>query len=103
MMDIRMPGIDGMAGLDQMQARFPGLCVVMMTGYGTSQTSIDAMRAGAFDYLTKPPDLDGLRRDRSRARIASGSRRRRRTTDLGGAGHGPAWSAKRRRWSSSTR
>lgn len=66
-MDIRMPGVDGMAGLDQMQTRFPGLCVVMMTGYGTSQTSIDAMRAGAFDYLTKPPDLDALRRLIARA------------------------------------
>lgn len=72
MMDIRMPGIDGMAGLDQMQSRYPGLCVVMMTGYGTSQTSIDAMRAGAFDYLTKPPDLDELRRVITRA-LASGT------------------------------
>ena len=44
----------------------------MMTGYGTSQTSIDAMRAGAFDYLTKPPDLDGLRRVIARA-LASGT------------------------------
>ena len=67
-----MPGIDGMAGLDQMQSLHPGLCVVMMTGYGTSQTSIDAMRAGAFDYLTKPPDLDGLRRVIARA-LASGT------------------------------
>ena len=72
LMDIRMPGIDGMAGLDQMQSRYPGLCVVMMTGYGTSQTSIDAMRGGAFDYITKPPDLDGLRRVISRA-LASGT------------------------------
>ena len=72
LMDIRMPGIDGMAGLDQMQSLYPGLCVVMMTGFGTSQTSIDAMRAGAFDYLTKPPDLDGLRRVIARA-LASGA------------------------------
>ena len=72
LMDIRMPGIDGIAGLDQMQSLHPGLCVVMMTGFGTSQTSIDAMRAGAFDYLTKPPDLDGLRRVISRA-LASGT------------------------------
>ena len=72
MMDIRMPGLDGMAGLDQMQSRFAGLCVVMMTGYGTSQTSIDAMRAGAFDYVTKPPDLDVLRRVIARA-LASGT------------------------------
>lgn len=62
MMDIRMPGVDGMTGLDRLQTSLPGLCVVIMTGYGTSQTSIDAMRAGAFDYLTKPPDLDALRR-----------------------------------------
>jgi len=67
MMDIRMPGVDGLAALDQVQARFPGLCVVMMTGYGTSQTSIDAMKAGAFDYITKPPDLDELRRLIARA------------------------------------
>jgi two-component system, NtrC family, nitrogen regulation response regulator GlnG len=72
MMDIRMPGIDGMAGLDRMQAQYPGLCVVMMTGYGTSQTSIAAMRAGAFDYLTKPPDLDQLRRVIARA-VAPGT------------------------------
>ena len=72
MMDVRMPGIDGLAGLDQMQSQYPGLCVVMMTGYGTSQTSIDAMRAGAFDYLTKPPDLGELRRVIARA-LASGT------------------------------
>ena len=72
MMDIRMPGIDGLAGLDQMQAKYPGLCIVMMTGYGTSQTSIDAMRSGAFDYLTKPPDLDQLRRVIARA-VAPGT------------------------------
>ncbi|HEX6162323.1 MAG TPA: sigma-54 dependent transcriptional regulator [Vicinamibacterales bacterium] len=71
LMDIRMPGIDGITGLDQMQLKHPGLCVVMMTGYGTSQTSIDAMRAGAFDYITKPPDLDQLRRVISRALASS--------------------------------
>ena len=67
MMDIRMPGIDGLQALDQVQATHPGLCVVMMTGYGTSQTSIDAMKAGAFDYITKPPSLDTLRRLIARA------------------------------------
>lgn len=72
MMDIRMPGVDGLTGLTEMQQRYPGLCVVMMTGYGTSQTSIDAMRAGAFDYITKPPDLDELRRLIARA-LASGA------------------------------
>lgn len=67
LMDIRMPGIDGLEALDRVQAKYPGLAVVMMTGYGTSQTSIDAMKAGAFDYVTKPPSLDALRRLIARA------------------------------------
>jgi len=61
MMDVRMPGMDGLVALEQMRSRFPGLYVVMMTAYGSSQTSIDAIRVGAFDYLTKPLDLDELR------------------------------------------
>jgi DNA-binding NtrC family response regulator len=60
-MDVRMPGVDGLQALQEMRARFPDVYVVMMTAYGTSQTSIDAIRAGAFDYLTKPLDLDQLR------------------------------------------
>ena len=67
MMDIRMPGVDGITGLTQLQQQHPGLCVVMMTGYGTSQTSIDAIRGGAFDYLTKPVDLAALRQVTARA------------------------------------
>ena len=73
LMDIRMPAVDGLVGLDHMQERFPGLRVVMMTGYGTSQTSIDAIRAGAFDYITKPPDLDSLRRLLARALAKGGN------------------------------
>ena len=60
-MDIRMPGVDGLEALQQLRARHPDLYVVIMTAYGTSQTSIDAIRAGAFEYLTKPLDLDQLR------------------------------------------
>ena len=59
-MDIRMPGVDGLQALQEIRSRFPDIYVVMMTAYGTSQTSIDAIRAGAFDYLTKPLDLDQL-------------------------------------------
>jgi two-component system, NtrC family, nitrogen regulation response regulator GlnG len=61
MMDVRMPGVDGLQALRDIRSRFPGVYVVMMTGYGTSQTSIDAIREGAYDYLTKPLDLDELR------------------------------------------
>jgi DNA-binding NtrC family response regulator len=60
-MDVRMPGRDSVQALQEVRARFPQVYVVMMTAYGTSQTSIDAIRAGAFDYLTKPLDLDRLR------------------------------------------
>ena len=60
-MDVRMPGRDGLAALQDIRGRFPDVYVVIMTAYGTSQTSIDAIRAGAFDYLTKPLDLDQLR------------------------------------------
>jgi DNA-binding NtrC family response regulator len=56
-----MPGRDGVQALQEIRSRFPGVCVVMMTAYGTSQTSIDAIRLGAFDYLTKPLDLEQLR------------------------------------------
>lgn len=60
-MDIRMPGTDGLQALRQVRSRFPDIYVVMMTAYGTSQTSINAIRDGAFDYLTKPLDLEQLR------------------------------------------
>ena len=70
MMDVRMPGIDGLQALAHIRARFPGIYVVIMTAYGTSQTSIDAIRAGAFDYLTKPLDLDNLREVISKALAA---------------------------------
>jgi DNA-binding NtrC family response regulator len=59
--DVRMPGSDGVQLLQEIRARFPQVYVVIMTAFGTSQTSIDAIRAGAFDYLTKPLDLDVLR------------------------------------------
>jgi DNA-binding NtrC family response regulator len=61
MMDVRMPGVDGLSALKQIRSAFPDIYVVMMTGYGTSQTSIDAIRAGAYDYLTKPLDLEEIR------------------------------------------
>lgn len=75
-MDIRMPGIDGLQTLQEMRRRYPDVPVVMMTAFGTSQTSIDAIRAGAFEYLTKPLDLDELRTVIDHVVSASESRRR---------------------------
>jgi two-component system NtrC family response regulator/two-component system nitrogen regulation response regulator GlnG len=60
-MDVRMPGMDGLQALAEMRRLYPDLYVILVTAFGTSQTPIDAIRAGAFDYLTKPLDLDQLR------------------------------------------
>jgi two-component system nitrogen regulation response regulator GlnG len=73
-MDIKMPGTDGLQALQQIRAAHPDIYVVMMTAYGTSQTSIDAIRGGAFEYLTKPLDLNQLRAVIERALTARRSR-----------------------------
>lgn len=61
-LDVRMPGTDGLEALARIRELDHEVCVVMMTAFGTSQTSIDAMRLGAYDYLTKPLDLGELRK-----------------------------------------
>lgn len=60
-LDIRMPGVDGLQALRQIREAAPDVYVIMMTAYGTSQTSIEAARLGAFESLTKPLDLDVVR------------------------------------------
>lgn len=60
-MDVRMPGLDGLQALPMMRAEYPSADVVIMTAHGNSQTSIDAIRAGAFDLLAKPLDVEVLR------------------------------------------
>jgi len=52
--DVRMPGADGFEVLRAVKSRSPDTEVVMMTGYATVQDAVEAMRAGAFDYLQKP-------------------------------------------------
>src|SRR5688572_25061549 len=52
--DVRMPGADGFEVLRAVKSRYPDTEVVMMTGYATVQDAVEAMRAGAFDYLQKP-------------------------------------------------
>jgi DNA-binding NtrC family response regulator len=60
-MDIQLQGTDdGLQTLPEIRRRYPDLCVIMMAADGTSQTSIEAMRSGAFDYVMKPLDLENF-------------------------------------------
>ncbi|MGH0033645.1 MAG: sigma-54-dependent transcriptional regulator [Myxococcota bacterium] len=83
LMDIRMPGTDGLEALPTLRAIDPDLYVVMMTAYGTAQTSIEAMRLGAFDYLTKPLDLDVVKQVIDKALEARAVSRKARSEDAG--------------------
>src|SRR4051812_45583453 len=59
--DVRMPGMDGIAVLKQIRASDASLPVVVMTAHGTLQTAAEALRNHAFDYLGKPLDLGQIR------------------------------------------
>jgi two-component system, NtrC family, response regulator HydG len=61
LMDVRMAHLDGMAALRAIKARSPGLPIILMTSYGTVRDAVEAMKAGAYDYLTKPLDIDELK------------------------------------------
>lgn len=52
--DLKMPGMDGMALLKAARARDPELEVIVMTAYGTVETAVEAMKEGAYDFVTKP-------------------------------------------------
>lgn len=58
--DIRLPNIGGMEILRQSLQMSPATPVVMMTGYGNIKDAVESMRIGAFDYITKPFDLDEM-------------------------------------------
>jgi two-component system, NtrC family, nitrogen regulation response regulator GlnG len=58
--DISLPGKSGLEVLKEAKKIDPGLAVIMTTGYGTTQTAIEAMQLGAYDYLTKPFDVKKL-------------------------------------------
>ena len=59
-LDIKMPGMDGMETLGEIKKRFPLVEVIMLTGHGTTETAVEGMKMGAFDYLMKPADFDDL-------------------------------------------
>jgi len=59
-LDVKMPGMDGIETLKQIKTRFPLVEVIMLTGHATVDSGIQSIRQGAFDYLMKPCDFDEL-------------------------------------------
>ena len=58
--DIKMPKMDGLEVLDKILESNPDVPVVMISGHGNIDTAVDAIRKGAYDYISKPPDLNRL-------------------------------------------
>src|SRR5512138_580232 len=89
--DVRMPGMDGLALLREIQRLDPELTVIVMSAYGAQDAALEAMKAGAYDYVSKPFKRDEvvlvLRKAEERERLARENRRLR--TELAG-GWGPS-------------
>lgn len=58
--DLRMPGVSGEDVLRRITTETPGIPVIVLTGHGTVENAVEAMRSGAYDFLTKPLNLDRL-------------------------------------------
>ena len=58
--DLRLPDLSGMKILTESKKKSPELGVIMITGYGSIKNAVKAMKQGAFDYITKPFDLDEI-------------------------------------------
>ncbi len=59
-LDIKMPGMDGIETLKQIKANYPVVEVILLTGHGAVDTAIKGLKSGAFDYFLKPADFDEL-------------------------------------------
>ena len=59
--DLMMPGMSGLELLKRIRAEYPEVIVIMVTAFGAVDTAVEAMKAGAYDYLTKPVNVDELR------------------------------------------
>jgi DNA-binding NtrC family response regulator len=59
-LDVKMPGMDGIETLREIKKKFPLVEVIMLTGHATVESAIEGMKLGAFDYLMKPCEIDQL-------------------------------------------
>ncbi|MCO5384521.1 response regulator [Desulfosporosinus sp.] len=60
LVDLKMPKLDGLSVLRKLKEHYPDLLVVMMTAHGSTVTAVEAMKAGAHDFLMKPFDIEEL-------------------------------------------
>lgn len=67
-LDIRMPGKDGITVLKLLKASHPIVEVILLTGHGTIDTAVEGLKTGAFDYVQKPANFDELLAKLSAAR-----------------------------------
>jgi two-component system, NtrC family, response regulator AtoC len=88
--DVRLPGISGLEVTRAVHHAHPDLPIVVMTGFGSMETAIEAIREGAFDYIAKPINLDELKQTISRALAQHALRREPRSHDGGEAPLEPA-------------
>jgi len=58
--DIKMPKMDGIEFLEKAKESNPDLPIIMISGHGTIETAVEAVKKGAYDYISKPPDLNRL-------------------------------------------
>ena len=79
LMDVRMTGMSGIEALKEIKLRQPGLPVLIMTAYSDVKTAVEAIKSGAYDYLTKPLDFDDLRQAMERALDHAGLRHENKT------------------------
>ena len=59
-MDVRMPGMDGIRALREIKQQYPLIEVIMLTGHASLEVAIEGMELGAFDYMMKPIEIDEL-------------------------------------------
>ena len=67
-LDVKMPGMDGIETLQEVKRRHPLVEVIMLTGHGTIDTAVEGMKLGAFDFLLKPADFQHFREVLNHAR-----------------------------------
>lgn len=60
LLDVKMPGMDGITTLEQIHSQYPLIEVVLLTGHASVESGVSGMKLGAFDYLMKPTDIDSL-------------------------------------------